>query len=94
MIDLINTDTAWPLVVGTGLVINARFALYSAALSPSFSEFPRRRRFALRYLMTDRTATISLNHYLTQDDPEIRRWFYLLAGTVFALGWWIGEPWP
>ena len=32
-------DASWPIAVGTALVINLRFLLYSAALAPSFGEF-------------------------------------------------------
>ena len=39
--DLIDQGAPWFIVVGTALVINARFMMYSGALAPSFSAVPQ-----------------------------------------------------
>ena len=90
MLDLIDDDAAWIVVVTTGLVINARFALYSAALAPAFGAFPRRWRYGLAYLLTDQAAAIALHYYEGEDDPHRRRWFFLAGGLTFASSWWVG----
>ena len=90
LLALIDAAASWPVAVGTALVINARFALYSAALAPAFARFPTGWRYALPYLMTDQAATLALTHYETDDDPVSRRWWYLGAGLLFASGWWSG----
>lgn len=81
-----------PLVVAvlTALVINARFALYSAALAPTYSAFPRRWKFGLAYLMTDQAAAITLHNQHVYPDPVRRRWFALGASLTFALAWYAG----
>jgi len=84
-------DASWAVAVGTALVINLRFVLYSAALTPSFSEFPAKWRFALPYLMTDQAASISILEFERVDDPLWRRWFYLGGGLSFAAAWWMGS---
>ena len=84
-------DASWAVAVGTALVINLRFVLYSAALTPAFSEFPVRWRFGLPYLMTDQAASISIIEFGRIDDPYWRRWFYLGGGFAFATAWWIGS---
>lgn len=90
LLALIESDASWAVAVGTALVINARHALYSAALAPAFGAFPVRWRLALSYLMTDQASTISLQHYLGERDPVRRRWFFLGAGLLLAVTWWIG----
>ncbi len=84
-------DASWAVAVGTALVINLRFVLYSAALSPSFAEFPAKWRFTLPYLMTDQAASISILEYERVEDPLWRRWFYLGGGLSFASAWWAGS---
>lgn len=90
MLELIDDDAVWVVVVATGLVINARFALYSAALAPAFASFPRRWRYGLSYLLTDQAAAIALQYYEHDDDPVARRWFFLAGGLTFASSWWAG----
>lgn len=90
LLALIDSDAAWVVAVGTALVINARFALYSAALAPAFAQFPKRWRFTLPYLMTDQAATMGLAHFDEESDPVRRRWFYLGAALLFSSAWWVG----
>lgn len=90
LLSLIDDGAAWPIAVGTALVINARFALYSTALAAAFREFPRRWRLTLPYLLTDQAASLALAHFETEHDPTRRRRWYLGAGLLFATGWWVG----
>lgn len=90
LLGLIDDDAAWPIAVGTALVINARFALYSTALAGAFRAFPARWRLTLPYLLTDQAASLALTHYEIEHDPTHRRQWYLGAGLLFASGWWIG----
>ena len=84
-------DASWAVAVGTALVINLRFVLYSAALTPAFAQFPARWRYGLSYLMTDQAASIAVVEYERVDDPYWRRWFYLGGGLSFAAAWWVGS---
>lgn len=81
-----------PLViaVATGLVINSRMALYSAALAPSYAAFPRRWKFGLAYLMTDQSAAITLQYQDRYPDPVRRRWFVLGLSLTFSMAWYVG----
>jgi len=88
--DLIDQGAPWFIVVGTALVINARFMMYSGALAPSFSEFPRRWRIPLAHFMTDQATVTSLLYDRTERQPAKRLAYYLGAGASFALSWWIG----
>jgi predicted branched-subunit amino acid permease len=90
LVELIDDDASWIIAVGTALVINLRFALYSASLAPSFREFPRRWRFSLAYLLTDQAAVTAVLEYEQHTDSTYRRWFTLGAALWFAMPWWIG----
>lgn len=90
LLSLIDDGAAWPIAVGTALLINARFALYSTALAPSFRAFPAPWRFGLPYLLTDQAASLALLQFELDHDPIRRRSWFLGAGLLFASGWWIG----
>ncbi len=90
VVDLVDQGAPWFVVVGTALVINARFMMYSGALAPSFSEYPRRWRVALSYFMTDQATVTSLLYNERQREPRARMAYYLGAGLCFAVAWWIG----
>ena len=88
--DLIDQGAPWFIVVGTALVINARFTMYSGALAPSFSEYPKRWRIPLAHFMTDQTTVTSLLFNRQERDPRQRLAYYFGAGLSFAVSWWVG----
>jgi 4-azaleucine resistance transporter AzlC len=90
MIDLIDAGAPWFVVVATALVINARFMMYSGALAPAFSEFPKRWRIPLAHLMTDQATVAALLYFRSQRDPRRRVAFYLGAASSFAASWVAG----
>ncbi|WP_430868233.1 AzlC family ABC transporter permease [Demequina aurantiaca] len=81
-----------PLVIAvlTALVINARFALYSAAVAPVYSAFPKRWKLSLAYLMTDQAVAITIQYQDRYPDPVRRRWFVLGASLTYAAAWYAG----
>jgi len=88
--DLIDQGAPWFVVVGTALVINARFIMYSGALAPSFSGYPKRWRIPLAHFMTDQATVTSLLYNERERAPRKRLPYYLGAGLSFAAAWWIG----
>lgn len=86
-IGLFDTGAATLVIIATALTINARHLMYSAALAPSFREFPRGWRFALPYLLTDQAFAPSIVRYETADDPLYRRWFFLGAAASLWITW-------
>ena len=91
MVELLHAGAAWPVVIGTVLVINTRMALYSAALAPAFSAFDRRWRWTLPYLLTDQAAVVSISEFEHRRDPRERRVFYTAAALLIAGFWWVGS---
>ncbi len=90
VVDLIDQGAPWFIVVGTALIVNARFMMYSGALAASFSEYPRRWHIALSYFMTDQATVASLLYNERERDRRLRLAYYLGAGFSFAAAWWIG----
>ncbi len=78
------------IAIVTALVINTRYALYSAALAPLYSAFPLRWRLGLAHLMSDQSAVISALHAHEWPDPVRRRWFFLGVSLIFIAGWVAG----
>lgn len=88
--DLIDEGAPWFIVVGTAIVINARFMMYSGALAPAFAAFPRRWRIPLAHFMTDQATVTSLLYNRQHHDPRRRFGYYVGAGVSFAASWWVG----
>jgi 4-azaleucine resistance transporter AzlC len=86
-VQLFDTGTSAVVVVITALVVNIRHLMYSAAMAPHFSEWPKRSRMVLPYLLTDQAFALSSIRYETTDDPVYKRWFFIGSG----LGLWL--PW-
>jgi predicted branched-subunit amino acid permease len=86
--DLIGRSSPVPVIVLTALVINARFAMYSAALAPPFASLPIRHRAVAAYLLTDQAFAMSTIRFARTDEPATARFaFYLGAALVLALTW-------
>ncbi|MDY7099691.1 MAG: AzlC family ABC transporter permease [Actinomycetota bacterium] len=89
-LELVGQGAPALVVIASVAVINARFALYSAALGPALAEFPRWWRYLLPHLMTDQVATLALARFAEDRDPTTRRWFFLGSGLLFATAWVLG----
>jgi len=86
-VQLIDGGTSLAVVVITALVVNVRHLMYSAAMAPHFSEFPRRSRLVLPYLLTDQAFAVSILRFETTTDAFYKRWFYTGAGLTMWI-WW------
>lgn len=90
VVESVRANAPAAIAVVTALIINARFALYSAALGPVFASFPRRWKLGLAHVMTDQAAVVALHHADRYPDPVRRRWFILGAALPFVLVWVVG----
>ncbi len=91
IIESVKANAPAFIAVLTALIINARFALYSAALGPVFASFPRRWKLGLAHLMTDQAAVVALQNAQRYPDPVRRRWFILGGALPFVLVWMVGS---
>ena len=87
-IEVLAVGGAVAVAVLTALVINARFALYSAALAPMFSRFTRRWRWGLAYLVADQTVALHTRGEERWPDPADQQ-RYMLGITLPMRGSWI-----
>jgi predicted branched-subunit amino acid permease len=74
---LIATGMPLWVIVATGLATNLRFVIYSAALSPYFTDLPARKRAVLGFFMTDFTFTLFMRNAQENTLPPQHRdsWF-------------------
>ena len=84
VVQLLDSGAAPLVVIATGLVINARHLMYSAALAPHFRDFPRLWRYSLPYLMTDQAFAVSIARFDAATGPGYRRGYF----TGAAVGLW------
>lgn len=91
IVDLIDQNAHWVIAIGTALVINARFLLYSAAVAPAFGEFRGPWRYLMPHMLTDQVASVSLLWFEDHHDARARRWFFLGAGITITAGWITGS---
>lgn len=84
---LIN-DGAWVgVVILTALIINLRFAMYSASLAPHLAYLPIRWKVPLAYLLTDQAYAVCISRFMRESGMPYRHWFYLGAALPLWVTW-------
>lgn len=86
LITLLGGGAYWVAAVGAALVVNARHAMYSAALAPYFRGQPRWFRWFAPYLLIDQVFALATLR--RGDDPRTFRTYYLAIGAAFASFWY------
>ena len=90
LVNLTVDGAPWTVAVLTAVIINLRMLMYSGALAPSFSEFPRRWRLFLAHFITDQATATWLIYARDERDPERRLAFFIGSGLAFLLAWVLG----
>lgn len=86
-VELMTQKAAVFVVIATGLIINLRFLLYSAAMSPMVHESSPLIKFLCAFSLTDQSyATMSANHDKFSTNSEGVQ-FYLGTATCMMLTW-------
>jgi 4-azaleucine resistance transporter AzlC len=80
--DLLGRGSPALVIVMTALVINSRFAMYSAGLSPSFRMLGRARKSLAAYLLTDQAFAASAIRFAAVDENLDRRFLYYLGAAT------------
>lgn len=87
-IELLGRSTPVLVVIGTVLVINVRFAMYSASLAPYLAGAAAPRRALASWLLTDQAYAVAIARFVREElDVRTRLAYYLGAGTVMWLTW-------
>ena len=88
MLDLIGRDATAIVVVATALVINTRFAMYSAALAPTFAPLRPGNKALVAYLLTDQAFAISVIRFDRVEETVAARLAYYLGGAASLWAVW------
>ncbi len=94
-LELAKNDAPALFVIGAALIVNLRFVIYSASLSPRVRGVRRRLRVVMSYLLTDQAFAVSVPE-LDPDDPAKASGVWFFFGAAFSLwfawqsGTWIG----
>jgi 4-azaleucine resistance transporter AzlC len=80
---MIATGFGWPAIVLLTGLVNARHALYAAALAPWLRTRPRRERAAMAHVLTDEAFALSLVHFRRLGFTDRRGYWLAAIGGVF-----------
>ncbi len=88
MLDLIGRDATVIVIIATALVINTRFAMYSAALAPTFAPLRARHKAVVAYLLTDQAFAMSVVRFDQVEENVTARLAYYLGAAASLWGVW------
>jgi len=88
--ELLSMGAAWPVILLTILVINLRFVMYSAALSPHLARLSLPAKCGLAYLITDQGFAVTVARQHRQPQAPHVAWYYLGASLALWLTWQLG----
>lgn len=89
LVSTLGTGASAFVAVGAALVVNARFAVYGAALGPLFERQPRWFRLIGPHVLVDQTFAL-IAARPERHDPDWMRAYYLSAATALATMWLSG----
>lgn len=75
------------LIVLATLIVNLRFAMYSASMLPLFDGVPLARRWLLAYGLTDQSYAVTMGRPATEPNPVA---YYIGATALMWLTWQVG----
>lgn len=88
-LELAKSDAPALFVIGAALVVNLRFAMYSAALARYVRLLPARFRAVMSYGLTDQAFALAVPEL--EDGPIPRGgWFFLGAAATLWTAWQLG----
>ena len=86
-VDLMTQNTSALVIIATGLIINLRFMLYSAALAPFVQKSNIFVKAICAYSLTDQSyAALAANQHRLKDIKDSLQ-FYIGASIPMILGW-------
>jgi len=80
---MVATGFGWPAIVLLTGLVNARHALYAAALAPWLRATPRPERAAMAHVLTDEAFALSLVHFRRLGFTDRRGYWLAAIGGVF-----------
>jgi len=87
---LIGEAAPFFVIVMTGLIINLRLAMYSAALAEHVSALPLAKRWLVAYLMTDQSYALSALRYAARPEMTLaEKYAFYTGGAVLMWSVWL-----
>lgn len=82
-IELMKTGTPFWLIIFSVILVNLRFVIYSASLTPHFQSLSSRWKVLLAYPITDEPYALSISLFNKYPQMQYKNWYFL--GVGFAL---------
>ncbi|MGE3973525.1 MAG: AzlC family ABC transporter permease [Bdellovibrionales bacterium] len=86
-VDLMTKHAAIVVIIATGLIINLRFLLYSAALSPTLQRSSLLTKLTCSYFLTDQSYAVMTAHQDKLQNNKETISFYLGTCVCMAIAW-------
>ena len=80
----------WVMLV-TSFMVNLRYVIYSAILSPHFRHLPRPWRALLSYLAVDGMFALFIARYRDDGEHPDKHWFYLGGTWIIWVSWQVAS---
>ncbi len=84
---LLEAGAAWPTIIGTTLVINARHIMYSGTLVKPLGHLSRGWRWLLSYLMVDQMFALTVTRSADGNDHPHLHWYSASIGGFLWVVW-------
>ncbi|WP_424932460.1 AzlC family ABC transporter permease [Amaricoccus macauensis] len=84
-LQLIEDNAPFIVIVMTGMAVNLRMAMYSAALVPHLGAAPRWQRVLAAYALTDQTYALSVRQFEMRPEMSMGERMAFFAGSASAL---------
>lgn len=84
-IDLLAGNAPLVVVLATALVVNARYVMYSAAISPYFRDFSRPVRWLSSFFILDVTFALAVTEFESDSSTDDRSFYLGAAVPLWAL---------
>lgn len=87
VVELLKVNAAAWVVILSALVINLRFVIYSASLTPHFKSLPLSRKLIAGYLITDQPYAMAIAYFNEYPDAPHKFWYYMGHGIGLWITW-------
>ncbi|MBT3323129.1 MAG: AzlC family ABC transporter permease [Anaerolineae bacterium] len=83
VLQLIGEGAIWIVMLLTAWVINLRFIMYSATLSPYLQDEPLKRKIPFIYILSDQAFGVTMSKIASQPPANPAWYYYGVAGAIW-----------
>lgn len=89
-VKLMGEHASVAVIVLTGLLINLRFVMYSAAVAPHLQQVPPLKKLAMSWILSDQAFAVTAAR-VQNDEPQDTAMFYFGAAVAMWSTWQMGS---